>query len=71
MVTFTLMGIGALNWLLFALFGWEIGEIFGGMETTVSKFIYVLVGLSAIYEFATHKNNCKLCGTPSGQMMNK
>ena len=69
MLTFTLMGIGALNWLLYALFGWEIGSIFGGMQATFSKVIYVAVGLAAIYEFATHKNNCKLCGTSGGQMM--
>ncbi len=66
MVPFTLLAIGGLNWGVFALTGWEIGQLFGGMEATVSKIIYILVGLSAIYELATHKGNCKLCGV-SGQ----
>ena len=62
MVTFTLVAIGALNWGVFALTGWEIGQIFGGMEAGISKAIYVLAGLSAVYEIATHAKNCKLCG---------
>lgn len=62
-ITFTLLAIGGLNWLLLALFGWEIGEIFGGMDATISKVIYVLVGLSAVYELVMHRKNCKLCGT--------
>ena len=61
MVTFILLVIGGLNWLVFGLFGWDVGQIFGGMDAVVSKIIYVLVGLSAIYEVVTHKGNCKLC----------
>ncbi|MEK7554658.1 MAG: DUF378 domain-containing protein [Patescibacteria group bacterium] len=65
MVAFTLLLVGGLNWLVFALTGWDIGQIFGGMETTVSKVIYVLVGLSAVYELLVHKADCRLCN-PSG-----
>lgn len=61
MVTFTLLVIGGLNWLLLGVFNWEIGEIFGGMSATISKVIYILVGLSAIYEFATHGKRCEEC----------
>jgi len=61
MVTFVLLVIGGLNWLLVGLFGWDIGQIFGGQMALVSKIIYILVGLSAIYEAATHKQNCKIC----------
>lgn len=60
-VTFILLVIGGLNWLLLGLFGWEIGSLFGGMNVAVSKVIYVLVGLSAVYEIAMHKSLCKLC----------
>ena len=56
-----LVVIGGLNWILLALTGWEVGQIFGGMDALVSKIIYVLVGLSAIYEFATHGGRCKSC----------
>ena len=65
-IAFLLLVIGGLNWLLLALFGWEIGQLFGGMDATVSKIIYVLVGLSALYELATHKGKCKACGTGAG-----
>jgi uncharacterized protein len=62
-VTFTLLVIGGLNWLLVGLFHWDIGsKLFGGMDSTVSRIIYVLVGLSAIVEIAMHKKNCKMCG---------
>ena len=63
MVTFLLVVVGGLNWLLLALMGWEIGQLFGGMDATVSKIIYILVGLSALYLFAGHKKDCKICST--------
>jgi uncharacterized protein len=61
MIAFTLLVVGGLNWLLLALFGWEVGQLFGGMDAAVSKIVYVLVGLSAIYEVAMHKKNCRNC----------
>ena len=61
MLTFTLLLIGGLNWLLVGLFQWDIGSLFGGQEALVSRVIYVLVGLSALYEIATHKGSCKMC----------
>lgn len=66
MVTFILLVIGGLNWLVYALSGWEIGSIFGGMDAIVSKIIYVLVGLSALYEIITHKANCMACTAGGG-----
>lgn len=64
-ITWILIIVGGLNWLLFGLFGWDIGAYLGGMSGTVAKVIYILVGLSAIYEIATHKQNCRLCGQGS------
>lgn len=66
-VTFILLIIGGLNWLALGLFGWELGVLFGGQMEIVSRVIYVLVGLSAVYEIFTHKSNCRAC-TP-GQSM--
>ncbi|OHB14703.1 MAG: DUF378 domain-containing protein [Candidatus Zambryskibacteria bacterium RIFOXYC1_FULL_39_10] len=43
-----LLVIGGLNWLLVGLFGWDIGELFGGQTALISRVIYVLVGLSAL-----------------------
>jgi len=68
MITFLLLVIGGLNWLLFGLFNWEIGSLFGGMSSMVSKIIYILVGLSAVYELATYKKCCKGCSTKGGDM---
>ncbi|MSU75329.1 MAG: DUF378 domain-containing protein [Candidatus Magasanikbacteria bacterium] len=68
MVAFLLLIIGGLNWLLVGLFSWDVGVLFGGMGATISKVIYVLVGLSAIYELITHKGCCKMCGTGSSTM---
>lgn len=63
MVSFLLLVIGGLNWLLVGLFQWDIGQLFGGMGMTLSRVIYVLVGLSALYELATHKGDCKMCSS--------
>jgi uncharacterized protein len=60
--TFLLLAIGGLNWFLVGLFGWDIGQLFGGQEVGISRIIYILVGLAAIYEIVTHKKNCKTCG---------
>jgi uncharacterized membrane protein YuzA (DUF378 family) len=60
-VSFILLVIGGINWLLVGLLGWDVGELFGGMSAPVSKLIYILVGLAAIYEVVTHRANCKLC----------
>ena len=65
-IAFSLLLIGGLNWAIFALTDWDISQLFGGMDTTVSKIIYILVGLSAIYEIATHKGRCKDCGGGGG-----
>ena len=53
-IAFWLLVIGGLNWLLVGLFGWDIGELFGGQTAIISRIVYVLVGLSAIL-FAAKK----------------
>ncbi len=68
-VAYILLVIGGLNWLLVGLFMWDVGEIFGGMGSVVSRIIYVLVGLAAVYEIATHKSNCKACDAAGGSSM--
>ena len=61
-VAFLLLIVGGLNWLVLALTGWEVGQIFGGQGAGISRVIYVLVGLSAVYELVVHKKSCKECG---------
>lgn len=60
-LTYLLLALGGLNWLLLGIFGWEVGELFGGQDATVSKIIYVLVGISAVIEIIGHKAGCKHC----------
>lgn len=66
MLACLLLVIGGLNWLLVGLFGWDVGELFGGMEAMVSRVIYVLVGLSALVLIVSHKGDCKMCAGMGG-----
>lgn len=61
-ITFGLLVIGGLNWFLVGLLGWDVGQLFGGQSAVVSRVIYVLVGLAAIWEVVSHKKCCKSCG---------
>ncbi|OGH73869.1 MAG: DUF378 domain-containing protein [Candidatus Magasanikbacteria bacterium RIFCSPHIGHO2_02_FULL_51_14] len=48
-LTFILVMIGALNWGLVGFFGFDlVATIFGDMST-LSRVVYALVGLSALY----------------------
>jgi uncharacterized membrane protein YuzA (DUF378 family) len=69
MIAFILLVIGGLNWLLVGLFSWDIGALFGGQAAVVSRIIYILVGLSAIYLAVTHNKDCKGCSTPAAPQM--
>ncbi len=62
MVTFILLVVGGLNWLAVGLLGWDVGTLFGGQTALISRVIYILVGLSALYEVMMHKADCKMCG---------
>ncbi|MEQ1561440.1 MAG: DUF378 domain-containing protein [Nitrospira sp.] len=65
MVTFILLVVGGLNWGLTA-FGYNLVDMIFGVDSTLSMIVYVVVGLSAVYEVVTHKANCKACS--GGQM---
>ena len=64
LIAVTLLVVGGLNWLLDA-FSYNVVEMIFGMGSAVTRGIYVLVGLSAIWEVLTHKKNCRHCN-PSG-----
>lgn len=57
MIAWILLVIGGLNWGLTA-FGWNVVAYLGA---TLEQIVYILVGLSALYELFTHKKNCSLC----------
>lgn len=63
-VAFILLVVGGLNWLLIGLGGWNlVTMIFGPLGDWAVRVVYILVGLSAIWEVAMHKSNCKMCGS--------
>jgi uncharacterized membrane protein YuzA (DUF378 family) len=59
-IAFILLIVGGLNWGLMA-FGYNLVEMLLGDLPMMEQLVYLLVGLSAIYEIITHKTNCKLC----------
>ena len=66
-ITLVLLIIGGLNWLLVGVFGWDVSRLWGDMASVTSRVIYVLIGLSAVYEVVTHKSLCRNCN-PEGAM---
>jgi uncharacterized membrane protein YuzA (DUF378 family) len=51
LVTLLLIIIGGLNWLLVGLFQFDlVAAIFGGENALLSRIVYVLVGISALYQ---------------------
>ena len=49
-IALILLIVGGLNWLLVGLFEFDlVATIFGGQEELLSKIVYVLGGLSALY----------------------
>ncbi len=64
-ITFILLIIGGLNWLIIGLLGTDyVMQILGG---SIAKIVYILVGLSAVVEIVNHKSLCKNCDK-GGQM---
>jgi uncharacterized membrane protein YuzA (DUF378 family) len=68
-IAFILVIVGAINWGLSAL-GWNVVDMLLGAGSTLSKIVYVLVGLSGILLVVTHRNDCKHCESkaPMAQM---
>jgi uncharacterized protein len=64
-VTFILLVVGGLNWLLVGLLGWDlvmtITSYLGSTGPMIAKVIYVAVGASAVYELVKHKSDCRTC----------
>lgn len=52
-ITLVLLIIGGLNWGLIAMGGYNVdvvAGIFGGPDSVISRIIYGLVGLSALFQ---------------------
>jgi uncharacterized membrane protein YuzA (DUF378 family) len=50
LVVWTLLTIGGLNWGLVGIFGFNLVAAILGEMTILSRIVYALVGLSAVYE---------------------
>lgn len=49
-ITLALLVIGGINWGLVGLFQFDlVATIFGGSASILSRIVYTLVGLSAVY----------------------
>ena len=49
-IALALLIVGGLNWLLVGLFEFDlVVTIFGGQTSLLSKFVYIIVGLCALY----------------------
>ncbi len=64
MAAFVLVVVGAINWGLVGLMNLNLVEAILGMGT-LTKLVYVLVGLAGVYKLVTHTQNCKECSVPS------
>lgn len=50
-LTLLLIIVGGLNWLLVGLFEFDlVAAIFGGQQAVLARAVYILVGLSAIWQ---------------------
>lgn len=74
MIAWILLVIGGLNWLLVGIGGfaganWNVVNLILGAWPAVEWIVYILVGLSAIYELVTHRKNCRECTTTAAPAM--
>ncbi len=69
MIASILLVVGGLNWLLVGVgVGDVVMMIFG--DSMITTIVYILVGLSAVYELLTHKKTCTMCkGSSSASSM--
>ena len=68
-ISFWLLIIGGLNWLLVGAFDWNLVDKLLGSMPMIAKLVYILVGLSAIYQVVTHMKTCKMCDKGAQGMM--
>lgn len=51
LITLLLIIIGGINWLLVGALQFDlVAALFGGQDAALARIVYILVGLSAIYQ---------------------
>jgi len=58
-----LVGVGALNWGLIALFQLNLVEKLLGNMTTPAKVVYILIGLAGLLKLISFVKPCPCCAT--------
>lgn len=58
-IAVVLVKVGALNWGLIGLFGFDLVDFIFGRWLVVVRIIYVLVGVAAIYGIVRMATSCK------------
>ncbi len=53
-VAFVLLVVGGLNWLLVGLFSFDLVSTLFGSMSILSRVVYVLVGVAALYFIAIY-----------------
>ncbi len=61
MVAFALVIVGALNWGLVGLFGFNLVYMIFGSMPGIENIVYILVGASGVYIAFGHMTDCKIC----------
>lgn len=65
-VALILLIVGGINWLLVGLFQFDlVASIFGGQDSILSRIVYVVVGLCALYclKFLSSSRNTRTDNT--------
>lgn len=60
-LAFLLLVVGGLNWGLVGLFDFNLVGVLFGAWPLVEKVVYILVGLAAVSEVASHMDICREC----------
>lgn len=59
-IALILLIVGGVNWLLVGLFQFDlVATIFGGQTAVISRIVYVIVGICALYCITFFKQLCK------------
>jgi uncharacterized membrane protein YuzA (DUF378 family) len=63
-LTYLLMVIGGLNWLLYGIFENALGM--GWLDHGIWRIVFIIVGLATIADMMMHKKMCKGCCAKGG-----
>lgn len=63
MLTYLLLIIGGINWGLMGLLDINLVMRLTQSWPMLEKLVYILVGVSAVYDLVMHKQYCKLCSS--------